>query len=191
MPDDSVSPLARRLRDLPGFPADLEVLDPERTPSDPTALLLAWLEDAIASGERQPHGMTLVTVRQDGTPVGRTLILKDLDERGLHFSTHRSSRKGMQLEHDARASMVFWWKETGRQARVTGTVRELPAEESARDWKGRPTYTGRPDPDWQLYALDPSEYEFMQAREDRHHTRLEYRRDGTAWSHGPVTTPAG
>lgn len=186
-----MSELPERLRALPAFPADLPVLDPEQAPADPETLFRRWLEDAIASGARQVHAMAFVTVRADGTPVARTLILKDIDADGFHVSTHRSSRKGVELAADDRASMLFLWRESGRQVRVTGRVQELSAEASQRDWEGRPSYTGAPNPDWQLYALVPAEYEFMQAREDRNHTRLEYRRAGDSWERGIVTTPAG
>ncbi|WP_462418223.1 pyridoxine/pyridoxamine 5'-phosphate oxidase [Kytococcus sp. Marseille-QA3725] len=183
--------LRDRLRALPAFPADLPLLDPDQAPDSPDDLFLAWLEDAIEAGERQPHGMTLTTLNADDTAVGRILILKDLDEDGYHFSTHRSSRKGEQVAERPRASMVFWFKEAGRTVRVTGAVRELSEEASQRDWEGRPSYDGEPNPDWQLYALHAEEIEFMQAREDRNHTRLEYRREGDDWSRGLVTTPAG
>lgn len=186
-----MSELSERLRALPAFPETMPVLDVGQAPADPEALFLAWLDDAIGAGVRQPHAMALVTVRSDGTPVARTLIVKDVDADGVHFSTHRTSRKGQELAKDARASMLFFWRESGRQVRITGTVRELSAEASQRDWEERPSYTGEPNPDWQLYALEPEEYEFMQARQDRKHPRLEYRRDGLAWSHGLVETPAG
>ncbi|GAB2542232.1 pyridoxine/pyridoxamine 5'-phosphate oxidase [Brachybacterium huguangmaarense] len=186
-----MSELFERLRTLPAFPADLPVLDVEHAPADPEALFLQWLDDAIDSGARQPHAMTFATVRPDGTPVARTLIVEDIDADGIHVSTHRTSRKGQEIAADQRATMLFFWRESGRQVRVTGRMVELSDEASQRDWEARPSYTGEPNPDWQLYALVPEEYEFMQAREDRHHTRLDYRRDGMAWERGLVPTPAG
>lgn len=187
-----MSDLASRLRALPSFPEDMPDLDPDAAPQDPAALLLAWLEDAIAAGARQPHAMTFQTLGEDGGPVGRTLILKDLDERGLHVSTHRSSRKGQQLAADPRASMTFFWRESGRQVQVGGAVVALDEETSQADWATRPTFDGSQNPDWQVYALQPSWYEFTQSRMDRRHVRLGYRRaaDGT-WDRGRVTTPAG
>lgn len=152
---------------------------------------MQWLDDAIDGGERQPHAMTFTTLDDDGAPVGRTLILKDIDADGFHVSTHATSRKGRQLARDPRATMVFFWREQGRQVRVTGRVHELSDEASQRDWEGRPSYDGARNPDWRLYALAPDEFEFMQAREDRQHTRLEYTRDRGAWDVHPVTTPAG
>jgi len=186
-----MSTLRDRLRALPAFPDDLPVLDPDAVPDDPEVLFATWLEEAIDSGARQPHAMDFSTVTSDGTPVGRTLILKDIDADGYHVSTHRTSRKGVQLQADPRASMLFFWRESGRQVRITGEAVALSEEISQRDWQARPSYTGEPNPDWQVYALRPTEFEFMQAREDRNHTRVEYRRSGEAWAHAPVTTPAG
>jgi pyridoxamine 5'-phosphate oxidase len=186
-----MSELATRLRALPSFPEDMPGLDPDTVPEDPARLLLAWLEDAISSGSRQPHAMTVQTLTADGAPVGRTLILKDLDERGLHVSTHRSSRKGLQLDADPRAAMTFFWRESGRQVQVGGTVAALDEETSQADWRTRPTAGDGPNPDWQVYALQPEWYEFTQSRLDRKHVRVGYRREGGRWSHGRVTTPAG
>lgn len=181
-----------RLRGLPSFPAGMPVLDVATAPEQPEELFLSWLDDAIASGVRQPHAMVLVTIRSDRTPVARTLIVKELDEAGYHFSTHRTSRKGQQLARDPRASMLFFWAEYGRQICITGTVTELSYEASQADWARRPNYDGTPNPDWQVYALQPDEYEFLQAREDRNHTRLGYYYSAAAgWSSGPVTTPGG
>lgn len=184
--------LAARLRALPAFPPDLPVLDADQLPDDPDELFRAWLDEAIKTEHRQPHAMDFLTARADGTPIGRTLILKDIDSSGYHFSTHRTSRKGLELAANPRASMVFFWRETGRQVRVTGTAVALDDAASQADWQARPSYDGQPNPDWQLYALEPDEFEFMQAREDRQHTRIDYTRgpDDT-WQHAPVSTPAG
>ncbi|MUN55787.1 pyridoxamine 5'-phosphate oxidase [Kocuria koreensis] len=186
-----MSTLSNQLSSLPSFPKNLPILDPATVPGAPEQLFQEWFQDAIASGNRQPHAMTFTTIQHGDTPVGRTLIVKDIDERGFHFSTHRTSRKGEQLEKNPRASMVFFWRESGRQVRVTGNVVALSGEESERDWEKRPSYTGEPNPEWQLYSLEPTEYEFMQAREDRNHTRVEYVRESSGWENHQVTTPAG
>lgn len=179
------------LRALPGFPDDLPTLDAASVPADPLVLFRAWLQDAINAGARQPHAFDLLTARGDGTPVGRVLIVKAIDARGLHFSTHATSRKGEQLAARPTASMLFFWREAGRTVRITGAVHPLSAEESAGDWEQRPTYTGAPNPDWTVYALARTEFEFMQARQDRRHVRIEYLLDADAWTHAPVASPAG
>src|SRR5690625_4709178 len=102
-----MSELSKRLRALPAFPDEMPDLDLENLPEDPIELFLTWLDDAIAAGGRQPHAMTFQTVMADGTPVGRTLILKDLDEHGFHVSTRNTSRKARQPEGNPRAAMTF------------------------------------------------------------------------------------
>lgn len=183
--------LGELLRSLPAFPSHLPTLDQAALPDDPKELFLAWLEDAIESGERQPHAMSFSTCRCDGTPVARTLIVKAIDSQGYHFSTHRTSRKGLELDANPRASMLFFWRESGRQVRITGSVVLLDEAASQKDWQERPTYNGAPNPDWQRYALAADEFEFLQARHDRNHTRIEYCRADSAWVHGHVRTPAG
>lgn len=181
-----MSDLAARLRTLPAFPEEMPDLDLEFLPEDPTELFLAWLEDAIASGARQPHAMTFQTLLADGSPVGRTLILKDLDEAGFHVSTRNTSRKARQLLDDPRAAMTFFWRESGRQVQVAGTVVALGEDVSQRDWLARPNSDGRPNPEWQVYALQPEWIEFMQARADRLHTRVRYRLEDGRWIHRPA-----
>ncbi|MGJ6979346.1 pyridoxine/pyridoxamine 5'-phosphate oxidase [Aestuariimicrobium soli] len=183
--------LRQRLRALPSFPDDLPVLDPSSVPDDPAELFAAWLDDAIASGARQPHAMDLVTLRPDGSPDARVLILKDVDERGYHFSSHRTSTKGVELAGDARAALVFFWRESGRSVRIDGIASPLDEATSQADWRARPSFDGRPNTDWQVWALAPHAFEFLQARHDRRHTRLGYTRSDEGWRHAPVTTPAG
>lgn len=182
---------AQRLRRLPGFPEELPVLSESDLPENPNRLFLTWLDDAIHSGARQPHAASLVTARSDGTPVARILILKDIDAQGYHFAGARHSRKGVELAGNPRASLLFFWREFGRQVRVTGSVTMLDEEASRADWEARPNYTGVLNPHWQRYALLPDEFEFMQAAEDRNHSRFEYLPEGTGWMHRPVRTPGG
>ncbi len=103
--------LRDRLRTLPGFPPDMPRLDPSAVPEDPRELVDSWLEDAIASGARQPHAMTLMTIAEDGSPVGRTLILKDITEDGYCFSTHASSRKEAARRGSARLDALLLARE--------------------------------------------------------------------------------
>jgi pyridoxamine 5'-phosphate oxidase len=99
------------------------------------------------------------------------LILKNIDDDGWHFATSRASRKGRELKDNPYAALNFYWPQLGRQVRVAGPVKELPAEASAADWHARPGAEGSDNPDWQLYAIRPRETEFWQARHDRRHIR--------------------
>ena len=170
--------LRARLRALPDFPDDLPRFDPGAAPADPAELFLAWLDEALAAGERQPHAFSLATVGSSGLPSSRMLILKDLDDDGWQFATARTSRKGRELTENPRAAMNFYWSALGRQVRVAGSVIELSADASARDWAERPAADDADNPTWQLYAVRPTEVEFWQASADRHHIRHRYELPG-------------
>lgn len=175
--------LRSTLRALPTFPDELPTLDPDAVPDDPQALALTWLQEAIASGERQANAMTLTTVGEGGVPASRTLIVKDVDERGLHFSSSRSSRKGVHLAQRPIATMLFFWRPLGRQLEISGDVVALDEATSQADWRERPSYDGADNPDWQVWALQPNRFEFLQATHDRKHTRIEYLQGTGGWTH--------
>ena len=105
---------------------------------DPIARFQEWFEEARAAGVEVPEAMTLATADAAGRPSARMLLLKGADERGFAFFTGYESRKGLELEVNPRAALVFYWRPLGRQVRVEGTVRRLLAEESNAYWATRP-----------------------------------------------------
>lgn len=54
----------------------------EDLPESPTSLFYTWLDTAIERGVPEPHATTLATVDSDGMPDARTLLVKDIDDRG-------------------------------------------------------------------------------------------------------------
>jgi pyridoxamine 5'-phosphate oxidase len=97
--------------------------------ADPIEQFASWWEVA----EREvplPDAMTLATVREDGSPDARMVLLKGHDERGFRFFTNFESSKADQLERHPRAALVIYWRELDRQVRVRGDVSRLSEEES-------------------------------------------------------------
>jgi pyridoxamine 5'-phosphate oxidase len=74
--------------------------------------------------------MTLATVREDGSPDARMVLLKGHDERGFRFFTNFESSKARQLAADPRAALIIYWRELDRQVRVRGAVSLLGEDES-------------------------------------------------------------
>ncbi|MDJ0347945.1 pyridoxamine 5'-phosphate oxidase family protein [Cryobacterium sp. PH29-G1] len=166
--------LRQRLRALPDFPAVLPGFDPATAPADPIDLFLEWLDQALAAGVPGPNAFSLATATATGEVSSRMLILKNVDDGAWHFASTRGSRKGRELSANPIAAMNFYWAPLGRQVRVVGRVALLSAAASAVDWDERPGADGRANPDWQLYALRPTEVEFWQASPDRQHIRHRY-----------------
>jgi len=71
-------------------------------------------------------------------PAARVVLLKGYDERGFVFYTNYQSYKGMQLDENPRACLVFFWKELERQVRITGLVEKTNEAENDEYFNSRP-----------------------------------------------------
>jgi len=135
MSDDAS--LRDRLRALPVFPGVLPRFDTDAAPAQPLSLLVEWLELAIAEGVLQPHAMSLATASADGRPANRTLLLKDVDATSVWFASLSNGPKGHDLAENPAVALVLYWREQGRQIRITGTAEPGPSDVSARDFLQR------------------------------------------------------
>jgi pyridoxamine 5'-phosphate oxidase len=105
---------------------------------DPTDQFRAWFSQARAAEVLEPNAMTLATVRADGEPDARIVLLKGVDMRGFTFFTDYRSQKGHDLQAHATAALVFFWPELERQVRIRGTVSRVSVDESAAYYHSRP-----------------------------------------------------
>jgi pyridoxamine 5'-phosphate oxidase len=102
--------------------------------------------------------MTLATATLEGAPSARVVLLKDYDDRGFVFYTNYESDKGAELAENPRASLLFYWRQLGRQIRITGAVTKTSREESEAYFQTRPL-------DSQLGALASRQSEVIPGRE--------------------------
>ncbi len=105
---------------------------------DPLREFTRWFAEATAAGVARPEAMALATADREGRPSARMVLLKGADERGFAFYTNYESRKGVELEENPAAALLFHWQELGRQVRVEGAVARVPAEESETYFRTRP-----------------------------------------------------
>jgi pyridoxamine 5'-phosphate oxidase len=105
---------------------------------DPLTLFRSWLEEARAAAGYEADAMAVATATAGGEPSVRMVLLKGVDERGLVFFTNYSSRKGAELEENARAALLFHWPALGRQVRVEGPVARVDRAESEAYARSRP-----------------------------------------------------
>lgn len=183
MPEDRRTDVAAWLRAQPALSGRSPSLDVDALPDDPVVLFLDWLATAIDGGVDEPHAMTLATVDPDGLPDARTLILKDVDERGWAFASQRSSRKALQLAAQPMAALNFWWQPQMRAVRVRGAVVEASAAESAADLAARSAASraGIADGEWTLWRVVPRRVEFWHGAVDRDHTRIVFGAADVGW----------
>ena len=100
--------------------------------------LARWLEDAAAAGVVEPNAMVLATAGDDCTPSSRTVLCKDVDERGVVFYTNYTSAKSHELRTARRAAVTFPWYAMQRQVSLRGEVERVSAEETRAYWVTRP-----------------------------------------------------
>ncbi len=129
--------LRERLRSLPVFDCELPAFDTGGAPENPIELYRLWLIEAIDAGVREPHAMTLSTVGAARRRSSRVLILKGLSNGRLQFASSRDSRKGRELGATPQAAASFYWRELGRQVRLTGQVLGGGRGDAARDFLAR------------------------------------------------------
>jgi pyridoxamine 5'-phosphate oxidase len=105
---------------------------------DPFRQFQKWFGEAEAAKIPEPNAMVLATASRDGRPSSRVVLLKAIDGRGFVFFTNYDSRKGRDLEANARASLLFAWIAIERQVEVIGTVTKSAPEEIAAYFHSRP-----------------------------------------------------
>lgn len=150
----SISDRLRTVPTLTGTPPHLDLGD---LPSDPHDLALAWLDAAIDGDVPEPIAVTLATVDADGVPDARTLLLKDVDERGWAFAGTGSSRKADHLADNPAAALNLWWQPQMRAVRVRGPVVEASPQECEADLAGRSPQARAavPPGEWRVWRVQP------------------------------------
>lgn len=113
-------------------------LDEQLAADDALVQFRLWFSEAVRANLIDVNAMSLATATAAGEPSVRTVLLKDVDDRGFAFFTHYDSRKGRDLLENPRASLLFFWAELERQIRITGSVSTLPAAESDAYFASRP-----------------------------------------------------
>jgi pyridoxamine 5'-phosphate oxidase len=107
-------------------------------PAAPIPLLHAWLASAQAHPVREPLALALATCDAAGMLSSRIVLAKGLDERGMLFTTHLSSRKGRDLAAVPRAAGTLYWRETLQQVSLAGAVERLSETEADALFAERP-----------------------------------------------------
>ncbi len=125
--------IAELRRDYAGRPLRREDLD-----ADPVKQFQHWFREALETDVPDANAMALATVSPDGVPSVRTVLLKEIDQRGAVFYTNYGSAKGRDLAANPQASIVFYWTPLSRQVGITGVTEKVSREESEAYFHSRP-----------------------------------------------------
>jgi pyridoxamine 5'-phosphate oxidase len=116
---------------------DVQFPEYDDPPPQPLTLLRSWLAAAEAARVREPKALALATATADGRSSTRVVAFSSIDDRGLIFCTHSTSRKGRELTETGWASGVLYWRETGQQIMIGGPAIPLDEKENDALWFGR------------------------------------------------------
>ena len=116
----------------------IELPEFEAPPFDPFTVIGRWLEIAVQYKVREPGAVALATADADGRVSNRIVLLKEIADGALIFTTHTDSRKGRELAKNPWASVTFYWRETLQQINVCGRVEQLSAQRSDELFAERP-----------------------------------------------------
>ena len=97
---------------------------------EPLALFGRWFEEARERGAFEPQAMVLATASPGAVPSARMVLMKGFDGRGITFFTNYASRKGVELDANPEAALLFHWPELGRQVRIEGSVSRVERAET-------------------------------------------------------------
>jgi pyridoxamine 5'-phosphate oxidase len=113
-------------------------LDASEAGTDPLRLFQRWSQEAQAWDLPLAGWATLATVREDGGPTARAVIVREVDARGFVFYSNYESRKGRELAALPLACLLFVWTPVERQVRIEGSVERISDRESDAFYSGRP-----------------------------------------------------
>ena len=107
-------------------------------PSDPSDLLIQWLEDAQGCDPEDYNAMVLSTRSMEGGSNSRIVLLRAFEEGSIRFFTNYDSTKGREITACPNVSCLFFWPKLERQVRIKGRAKLSEAEISNRYFESRP-----------------------------------------------------
>lgn len=118
----------------PALSGDYPEFNIEDAPDHPIDVFYEWFEHAVDREVSEPSAFVFSTVDASGHPSARIVNLRDMDGEGFIIGSNSESRKGLDMETNKNVAMTFYWREVGRQIRITGEVKIASEEESRADF---------------------------------------------------------
>jgi pyridoxamine 5'-phosphate oxidase len=97
-----------------------------------------WFLEAIEAQVNEPNAMNLATVKSNGAPSSRIVLLKGLENEAFNFFTNYQSHKGQQLAQSRAGALCFFWPELERQVRIEGQITKVSEADSDEYFYSRP-----------------------------------------------------
>ncbi len=113
-------------------------LNKSNVEKDPFKQFSLWMDEVLKLEIIEPNAMVLSTSDENNFPSSRVVLLKEIKDDEFIFYTNYESKKGHDLTINPKASLLFFWREIGRQIRISGIVSKTSKEESEEYFTSRP-----------------------------------------------------
>jgi len=113
-------------------------LDVSTVSADPVSQFENWFNEAVKAEIVEPNAMSLSTVREDGRPSCRIVLLKGIEQHKFVFYTNYHSAKGHDLDKNPACALTFFWPELERQIRIEGVASRIDGKRSEEYFQSRP-----------------------------------------------------
>ena len=187
-----------------------DLIDIKKLKSNPLKQFEIWFKKAKKENIIEPNAMVLSTISKNNLLNSRTVLLKNITDKGFVFFTNYESRKANDIMHNNNVSVVFLWKKIERQVIIKGKAVKITKRDSKKYFDSRPAWASKqskelhnssdlikrfknfenkfknkliPYPDfWGGYIIHPNSIEFWQGRSLRMHDRILYEKEKNKWN---------
>ena len=114
------------------------LIDIKKLKSNPIKQFEIWFKKAKKENIIEPNAMILSTISKNNLLNSRTVLLKNITDKGFIFFTNYESRKANDIMHNNNVSLVFLWKKIERQVIIKGKAVKITKQDSKKYFDSRP-----------------------------------------------------
>ena len=115
-----------------------DLIDIKKLKSNPIKQFEIWFKKAKKKNIIEPNAMVLSTISKNNLLNSRTVLLKNITDKGFVFFTNYESRKANDIMHNNNVSLVFLWKKIERQVIIKGKAVKITKRDSKKYFDSRP-----------------------------------------------------
>ena len=115
-----------------------DLIDIKKLKSNPIKQFEIWFKKAKKENIIEPNAMVLSTISKNNLLNSRTVLLKNITDKGFVFFTNYESRKANDIMHNNNVSLVFLWKKIERQVIIKGKAVKITKRDSKKYFDSRP-----------------------------------------------------
>ena len=115
-----------------------DLIDIKKLKSNPIKQFEIWFKKAKKENIIEPNAMVLSTISKNNLLNSRTVLLKNITDKGFIFFTNYESRKANDIMHNNNVSVVFLWKKIERQVIIKGKAVKITKRDSKKYFDSRP-----------------------------------------------------